>query len=161
MLEENALDKDHSHNSDNESVGNVSANANGNIHNKIYRKKPFNIKNFNIQNFEIKKYVNSLYVLFIFLVIFIIFTRTFYEGLKLFFGFVIFAFIPGLTLAEYLFDKLETFEKSLIAGFIGLWIIPLLMYYSSIFGLHSITILFTVTVSLLCIILLVIKNSYR
>ena len=99
----------------------------------------------------LKSHLELLYVLILFFIVFIFFTRSFGEGIKLFFGFIIIAIIPGMLISQILLKNLSMLEKALISGFLGIWIIPLLMYYASFFDMKSVTSTFTVITSVICL----------
>ena len=107
---------------------------------------------------RIKEYRTSAYVLAAFLLVFLVYTRNIGEGLRLFIGFIVIGFIPGTMIAEYTLASLSQLERAMIAGFVGIWLAPLLMYYFSIFGMKSVSVIFTIAVCAICLALLVFRE---
>ncbi len=103
----------------------------------------------NVKNILVKDLIDVLLVLLGWLIVFIIFTKNLSEGVSLFIGFVIIGVIPGITLVEFSLYKLNTIEKTLVASFIGIWIIPLLMYYTSFFSFKNVNVYFTIVFSII------------
>ena len=93
-------------------------------------------------------------VLLGFFIVFLLFTRTIEQAIRILAGFLLMGLIPGMALAEYGLARLERWEKATIAGFIGIWVIPLAMYYSSFFPFRHVNTYFIVAFDVACIYLL-------
>jgi uncharacterized membrane protein len=107
----------------------------------------------------LKHYTDAFLVLSGWLVLFLFFAGAVEKGFLLFLGFVFFAFVPGFVLQEYLLPEYTVLEKSLLASFLGVWLIPLLMYYASVLGIKAVSLWFSFAVIALCLVLFILKNK--
>jgi uncharacterized membrane protein len=109
---------------------------------------------------NISYWKDTSYVLGIFAVILLIFTRNIAAFFKLFIACIIVIYIPGYALATLLLPKWRTLEKSIIALFIGIGPGAVTAYIIGVFGIKTVTVLFSIIIALISIlVMLFVKDD--
>jgi hypothetical protein len=101
---------------------------------------------------EYSDYSSIIFVLVGWLMVFFLFTRNLQEAAALFLTFVLMGFLPGFCIVIYSLQRPSLFENSLLASFIGIWVIPLLMYCASFFMIHAVSIWFSILIAVISVV---------
>lgn len=105
-------------------------------------------QSFALRCFRIKE--NAL-VAVSFLVLFWIFTRSAGQAFSIWYSFLAVMFFPGLLFAKWALPDWSAWEQALFGSFVGFGAGPIIIYYLSYIGLHSIQPMYIIGVAVFSI----------